>query len=354
MKIALVGLPMAGKTTVFRLLFGEGVSDESRSYGLPEDHGRILVIEDPRLTHLAQVYESKKTTPIAFELMDTPAIDPKSEKERNRLFRMIQGCDLLVWIIGVFEEMMVSPMEQMDQIKSEIILRDLEILENRIDRLESSKRKLDRMEEQEIPILYRMKEALEQSSFPKSVYEPLDLEEKKRLGSYSLASILPQFVILNMDEPAYETNQDLVKQIQPFIQQNALDVLAVCGKLEMEINSLEEEERSGFMHELGVAEPFIQRFAAKVMKHGNRISFFTSGREESRAWILEHGSTALQAAGEVHSDMERGFIRAEIIKYDDFKASGSEKSLKEKGLIKVVGKEHPIEDGDILHIRFNV
>lgn len=348
MKIGIVGLPFTGKSTIFNLLVG---GDETSNH-LPGET-RMIKVHDGRIDRLSQMYEPKKTTYAILQFTDTPGLDPSAgAKERNRVFGMIQKIDALLWVIGNFEDCAGSPLSQLEDIKSEIILRDLELVENRLDKLENAKRKLEKFEKDEIEVLKSIKVYLDESKFPDtSVFLP---ENLKLVSSLSLFTIKPSMILLNSDENSFEKTSKEIEDMKEYANDNKLGLIDICGKFEMELNSLEEEERRMFLNELNLTESGIQRLTSLVYDHVGLISFFTVGKDEVRAWTIEKNTCAKEAAGKIHSDLERGFIRAEIMKYDELMEFGSEKILKEKGLFKVVGKEYIVEDGDIINVRFNV
>jgi len=348
MKIGIVGLPFVGKSTIYNLLVGE----DSSSDHLPGDT-RTIKVHDSRIDKLSEMYEPKKTTYAFLQFTDTPGLDPTAgSKERNRVFGMIQKIDALLWVTGNFDGCASSPLSQLEDIKSEIILRDLELVENRLDKLENAKRKLEKFEKDELEVLKKIKEYLDNEKFP-DISEILP-EEIKLISSLSLFSIKPYFILINSDEDSFEKNTTEIEKMKSYTEENRLGIIEICGKFEMELNSLEEDERKEFMQELGIKESGIQRLTTLIYDHVGLISFFTVGKDEVRAWTIKKNTCAKEAAGKIHSDLERGFIRAEIMKYEELLEFGSEKILKEKGLFKVVGKEYIVEDGDIINIRFNV
>ena len=299
------------------------------------------------------MYEPKKTIFANIQLTDTAGLDPKAgAKERNRVFGIVQTVDSLLWVIGNFEGVASRPESQLEDVKSEILLRDLELVETRIDRLVNAKRKLEKNEEEELEFLKDIKETYDLGNLPDP--KKIENEKKKLVSSLSLFALKPSLVLLNSDEKNFGQEKSNFALLSKKADESGLGFLEICGKYEMELNSLEEEEKKEFLKELGLEESGIERLSKELYNFAGLLSFFTVGKDEVRAWTVEKGSNAKEAAGKIHSDLERGFIRAEIMKYDDIIIYGSEKELKEKGLLKVVGKEHIVEDGDIINVRFNV
>ncbi len=348
MNIGLVGLPFVGKTTLFQLL--SGVS----GHPAPGTETRMVKVSDLRVDRLSQMYQPKKTTYATVQFTDTPGLDPKiGAKERNRIFGILQGVDALLWVIGNFEGSEKTPAEQVEDIKSEILIHDLEIVENGIDRFEHAKRKLEKPEEEMLDFLKRLHQPLDRSFLPEIALQE-EAEKHKNVGGLNLFSLKPSIILLNSDETRFDKGAPEIQKIQGYCRENHLGWLELSGKFEMEMNEFSEEERADFLQSLGLKETGIERLTRAVYEHIGLISFFTVGEDEVRAWTIRKNTCAKEAAGKIHTDLERGFIRAEVMKYEDLIREGQEKRLKELGMVKVVGKDHIVEDGDILHIRFNI
>jgi len=354
MRVGIVGLSQVGKTTIFSLLTGMEVDLFS------EEHEKgIAKVHDPRVDVLAKMFEPKKVTYATLEFYDTPALKINDKKERMAVFSALQLAESLMIVVRAFENDAVSypevekPVEQLKATLDEFLFRDLDVVTSRIERLENAKRKLEMKEEIELKLLKRLEEALGNEQLLSKI--ELTDEEKKMLGGFSLATLKPIAVVVNVDEEQfsnkdYETKAEIVE----LCKKNDFAYVELCGKLEMELNSLSEEERMELLKDLGTEETGIERLSRALYNQFGLISFFTVGKDEVRAWTLKKGSTALDAAGTIHTDLARGFIRAEIIKYDDLIRLGSEKAVKDAGLMLLVGKEHVVEDGDVINIRFNV
>lgn len=348
MNIGIIGLPFVGKTTLFQLF--SGVSGQTAA----GSETRVVKVKDPRVETLSRIYQPKKTTYATIQFTDTPGLDPKAgAKERNRIFGILQGVDALLWVIGNFEGSEKTPREQVEDIKSEIIIRDLEIVENGIDRLKHAKYKLEKSEEELLDFLERLHHPLDQTLLPGAEYRE-EAEKRKAVGGLNLCSIKPSILLLNSDEVSFAIETPEIKRIREDCAQNRLGWLELSGKFEMELNDFTPEERADLLTSLGLKETGIERLVREVYEHIGLISFFTVGDDEVRAWTVREKTGAKDAAGKIHTDFERGFIRAEVMRFEDLAREGQEKKLKELGLVKVVGKDHIVEDGDILYIRFNI
>jgi len=347
MKIGIIGTPFVGKTTIFNLLTGS--TDITPKPG----ETKIVEVKDPRVKKLSEMYHPKKTTYATLEFTDTNGLDIEAgSKERNRVFSMVQKCDALLWTIGNFSGVPKAPLEQFEDIKTEIILRDLELVENRKNNLETAKRKLEKDEEKELEVLIRLYDNLEKEKWPQS--EDYSQEDRKSCSSLSLFTLKPSIIVLNSDEDTYKKESPVIIKTKQICNDFDFVLTEICGKFEQELTQLEPEERILFMEEMGISQSGLDVLTQVVYEYVGLISFFTVGEDEVRAWTIKEGTAAKAAAGKIHSDLERGFIRAEVMHYDELIENGSEKALKEKGLLKVVGKEHIVVDGDILNIRFNV
>ncbi len=347
MKIGIIGTPFVGKTTIFNLLTGS--TDMNSKPG----ETKIVEVKDPRVKQLSEMYHPKKTTYATLEFTDTNGLDIEAgSKERNRVFSMIQKCDALLWTVGNFSGVPKTPLEQFEDIKTEIILRDLELVENRKKNLETAKRKLEKDEEKELEVLNRLYDNLEKEKWPQ--VEDYSEEDKKACSSLSLFTLKPSIIVLNSDEDTYKKESPVIIKTKQICNDFDFVLTEICGKFEQELTQLEPEERLLFMEEMGISQSGLDVLTQVVYEYVGLISFFTVGEDEVRAWTIKEGTAAKAAAGKIHSDLERGFIRAEVMHYDELMENGSEKALKEKGLLKVVGKEHVVVDGDILNIRFNV
>jgi len=357
MNIGILGLPLTGKTTLFNLLTSQHKKMDAFSSRKTKNIGVVKVADD-RVDYLSLIYQPKKIIYATIEMIDIPGISPElPDKEKQDVLNQIQNVDALLMVIRVFNDTVIpgnnDPLSQVESLVYEILLRDLEITENRINRLNQSKRKLNRQEEMEKQILEKCHQHLSNDQL--MITQALTEEELKLLSGFGFFTLKPVIVALNLDENQLRTNQFPNREkFNKFLGDHQMASIQICGKLEMEINELNEEEREIFLEDLGFQETGIERLSHILYQHLGLISFFTVGKDEVRAWTIPLGTTAVKAAGKIHSDIERGFIRAEVVRYTDYKQWESMQKVKEKGLLKVEGKDTIIEDGDIINFRFNV
>jgi len=361
MKIGLVGLNQTGKTTLFRLLTGK---DESSTLSGGKGTANIGtgVVPDERIDFLSAMYNPKKTTYAKIELTDVAGFSV-SEDGRNsnaaRFLNDVRACDALVHVLRAFESDLVihdtdslDPMRDFEAVKTELLFADLEMIEKRIGRIKTGK-KVTKENEKEIALLERCFEWLENGG------TILDMEmsddERLEIRGFSFLTEKPALVVVNVDESQWEskawTNADGLKSL--LIKQST-PLLELCVGMELEISELPEDDRATFMEDMGIEKAGISTLSVAVYELLGLISFLTVGEDEVRAWTIENGTTARSAAGKIHSDIERGFIRAEVVKYADIHELGSMPKVKEKGLFKLEGKEYIVADGDIINFRFNV
>ncbi len=357
MIIGILGMPLSGKTTIFNLITSQQKHTDSFLSPKTKNIGVVKVI-DERLDYLGAVHQGKKIVYATLEIIDIPGISTEvPNKLKQEIFSQIQNSDALLMVIRVFKDEAIpgetNPVRQLENLVYEIILRDLELIENRIDKLAPTKRKLTIQEENEKRILERCAQHLGDGRL--LINLPLNEEEIKLLSGYAFYSLKPVIVVVNLDEEQLRQNrfQDQEKFNQ-IIQEYQMASIPICGKIEMEINELTDEERLPFLEDLGFTESGIKRVITTLFQYLGLVSFFTIGKDEVKAWTIRCGTPAVKAAGKIHSDMERGFIRAEIVDFNNFKDLGSMQKVKEKGLLKIEGKEYLIEDGNIVYFRFNV
>jgi len=357
MKIGIVGMPLTGKTTLFNLLTGQHKETSAYSSKGTKNIG-VATVYDQRVDFLTSIYHPKKTTYASIEFVDIGGISPElPTKEKVEIFNLILDAEALLFVIRLFEDPMVAgekdPIVQVENLKCELLLRDLEVVENRIERVKKSKKKLTHEELVEIEILEKCNQGLSDNQFLSNL--EFSEDEIKKISSFSFYTLKPIIITLNLSEEQFKTKSYSQKEkLGKIIQDGNMASLNICGKMEMEISELEPDERQIFLDDLGLKESGIERLSRVCYKHLGLISFFTVGEDEVKAWTIREGTIAKKAAGKVHSDIERGFIRAEIARYQDLVPLGSMHAVKEKGLLKIEGKDAIIEDGDIINFRFNV
>ncbi len=357
MWIGIIGLPYSGKTTLFDLLCQKKSSAEEFTN---RENTAVVKVWDPRVDFLSNIFKPKKTTYATLKFTDIRGLSPKATaKERSKILEEIQNVDALLWIIRAFDSSAIpwesgelSSSGQFEQIKAELLLRDMSVAETRIKRIENAKRRLTPQEEYELKTLHKVYKHLESEDMLFNV--SFDESELRSINSFGFFTLKPSVAVINVDEERFRNESFPGGDMKKLSEENSIPLLKICVKLEEEIMELEEEDRKAFLEDLGVEETGIDRLTRILFSHVGLISFFTVGKDEVKAWQIKDGTSAKKAAGKIHSDMERGFIRAEVVKYDDFRRLGSMKEVKAKGLMKLVGKDEPIHDGDIVEIRFNV
>ena len=357
MKIGILGMPLTGKTTLFNLLTGQNKEVSTFSSKGTKNIG-VATVYDQRVDFLRSLYQPKKTTYATIEFIDIGGISPElPQREKAEIFNLIQDVDALLFTIRLFDDPIVAsekdPVTQVGNLRYELLLRDLEIVENRLGNLKKSKKELthDKLIEEEV--LEKCDQYLSDDKFLSNFEFKED--EIKRISSFSFYTLKPIIIALNLSEEQFISNEFSRKEeLKQLIKDNNMVRINICGKMEMEISQLEPEERKMFLEDLGLKESGIERLCRISYEHLGLISFFTVVKDEVRAWTIKKGTHAAKAAGKVHSDIERGFIRAEIARYQDLFVLGSMHAVKEKGQLKIEGKDAIIEDGDIVNFRFNV
>lgn len=354
MKIGLIGLAGSGKTTLFQLLT-EGQGGGAAAGKMAANVGMARV-PDLRIDFLSGMYKPKKTTYAQIELTDIPGLVPKSGS--HGFLSAARNVDALVQVVRAFSDATVphpsdtiDPWRDLELIHTELLLADLEVVEKRIERLTSGKQK--GIQQEELDLLQSCKRILEEEGR----LDTLDLTESQTelVSGYAFLTLKPLLVVVNMDEDQWRSGVYPGKdRLEQYSREQGVPVVGVCAQTEMEIGLLAPDERAEFLSDLGITESGIDRLARATYQHLKLISFFTVGEDEVRAWTIEKGTSAKRAAGKIHSDIERGFIRAEVVKYKDLHELGGMAKLKEKGLFRLEGKDYTMEDADIVNFRFNV
>jgi GTP-binding protein YchF len=349
MKVGIVGVPRAGKTTVFNAL--TGLHAEVGGYGDPgKPNLGAIKVPDERVDRLSAIFSPRKTTYAEVVFVDFPGGGERTAGvlDQATLVQM-RDADALVQVVRGFPDPVTQdaadPARDVETFKSELVLADLAIVEKRLERLRKEKGK-----EQEGELLERCQAALEAETPLRRV--ELSAAEERTLSGYGLLSRLPLLVLVNLGEAAVA--EPLAESLRERLAADAVPGLALCAQIEMEIAALDADDRSAFLADLGLKESARDRFVQAAYALLDLISFLTTGEDEVRAWPIQRGTTAVRAAGKVHSDIERGFIRAEVVAYGDFIQFGSESKCREAGKLRLEGKEYVVQDGDIIHYRFNV
>jgi GTP-binding protein YchF len=346
MKAGLVGYAQTGKTTLFNALTGQSVQTGGGSKG--KSNLGVIKVPDERLDRLTAIYRPRRTVPAEVVFVDVPGPRTKGGGLDGSTIQAVQEADALAVVLRAFDGADGSPPQPLKELRdfeSELILADLGVVERRLERLNK-----ERGGERQKAVLERCHEALNAERSLRML--ELLPEEEREITSFAFLSRRPLLGVLNTREA------DIARGVPPELARSArerqIEVVDVCAAVEAEIASLAPEEQSEFLASLGIREPASARFIRAAYALLEYISFFTVGEDEVRAWTVRRGSKAPKAAGRVHSDMERGFIRAEVMSYDEFILVASEAKMKETGKLRIEGKEYVVQDGDILNFRFAV
>ncbi len=350
MKAALIGLPKTGTRTLFRLLTGAGKKNDT----MPAQG--VMTVRDPRLSALAEVYRPKKITPASIEIMCAADITDDYIQGGHIAGDLLES-DVVCHVVRAFHnetvyhrDGSVDPLRDVRSIEEELMLHDLVFIEKRYERMNNEKRKgVDHGPERDV--LERIQGVLNDGNPLRGV--ALGDEEKKSIAGYPFLTRKPMVIVFNTDETSSAADS-IPAALSAYCAERLLHVMPVSAVIEEEIAALAAEERAPFLKELGIKEPAIDRLTRVIYRALKCISFFTAGPKEIRAWTITDGATARDAAGVIHSDMARGFIRAEVISYADLISEGTEAGVRQAGKLLIKGKDYRISDGDILHIRFNV
>lgn len=345
MKVGLAGRPGSGKSTLFQALTGV----QARPGGREETRQNLGVIKVPdrRIEELAKIFKPKKVVFAEISLVDfaLPGTAKAGEVFFPALLNRLKEIECLALVLAEFDHAPASSLHDLEEFESEMKLADLQIIENRLARF-----KKEKGSEGEKTLLEELKSFIESD---RSLRERKWTEEELgRLSGFGFLSLKPLLVLVNVEEGNISSPLD--PKLTGYLESHGLLGIAISAKLEMELSGLTEEERAEFLRSLGLETPARDRFIEAMYAHLDLVSFLTVGGDEVRAWPIPKGITALKAAGKVHSDIERGFIRAEVISYEDFMAYGSEAKCREVGKLRVEGKEYVVRDGDIVHFRFKV
>ncbi len=373
MKLIITGFSNAGKTTVFNALTGLELEITAYPTSISsevEPHPGIVKIPDTRIDNLSAVYNPKKTSYATVEYIDflgiTSAAAGGDVSQNGKVFNLIKDADAVVHVVRAFEDESImhplgsmNPVRDVTSFEAELILGDLELVEKRIEKIEDQEKRGKKQDEADKKLLLKCKKALEEEASLRDI--EFNDEEKRLMLPYQFLSTMPEIIVLNIDEN--DINSEKAKGYQQKIEtyfrstgSGAVpQVVTLCGKIEMEIAQLPDDEARAFLDDLGIDEPAMNKLCHVSYDALGLLSFFTVGEDEVRAWTIKEGTAAQQAAGKIHSDIARGFIRAETVSYNDFVSSGENMvAVKEKGLARLEGKTYEVKDGDIINFKFNV
>lgn len=365
MKLGIVGLPNVGKSTLFNSLTKAGAESANYPFCTIDPNVGVVSVPDERLDVLAKMHNSAKIVPAYIEFVDIAGLvkgASKGEGLGNQFLANIREVDAIVHVVRCFEDSniihvdgSIDPIRDIETITLELIFSDLEILERRIAKTTKTAR-MDKTAAKELELLNKLKAILEDGKQAKT-YTTEDDDELLWLKEYNLLTSKPVIFAANVtdDELANDAkDNEFVNKVREYAKEDGSEVFVICAQIEQEIAELDDDEKKMFLEELGLEKSGLDKLIAASYKLLGLISYLTTGETETRAWTITKGTKAPQAAGKIHSDFERGFIRAEIVSYDNLVEQGSYNAAKEKGLVRSEGKEYVVQDGDVVLFRFNV
>ena len=359
---AIVGLPMVGKTTLFNLVTRSGLETSNYLTGKTEVNTAMAEVPDTRLDFLIELYHPKKQAYAQIQFSDVPGLVRGASEGKgvgNRFLDGIRHSDLLIHVVRVYQNKDVphvdgeiNPLRDIETVNLELLLADMDLVEKRIQRIEEGK-KIKKEQLAELDLMHKCLAALENEVTMRQL--EFSAAEKELLVNYSFLTDKPVLLVVNIDEEQLRSGSYPGKEeVNAFAAAKGIELLEVSSLIESEISELSLDDRNDFMEDLGLKQSGIDRLAKAAYAALGLISFFTVGEDEVKAWTITEGLNVRSASGKIHSDLERGFIRAEVAAYQDIFEQGNMNKAKEKGLVRLEGKDYIVKDGDILNIRFNV
>lgn len=359
----IVGLPNVGKSTLFNAITKKSILMANYPFATIDPNVGVVIVPDERIDVLKNMYNPERVIPTTYEFTDIAGLvkgASNGEGLGNKFLSHIREVDAVVEVVRCFDDEniihvdgSVDPIRDIEVINVELVLSDLEIVTSRINRIgKKAMTTKNKDDVKEIELLERIKEALE-SNIPVRKLG-LDEEEKKLISSFNLITLKPIIYALNVEDNDINTGNNYTKLVENYAKKEGSETAIICAKLESELSELDEEEKKLFLDDLGIKESGVERLINKTYDLLGLATFFTVGKDEVRAWTFKKGSKAPECAGIIHSDFEKGFIKAEVMSYNDLVNAGSELKVRELGKARIEGKEYIMQDGDICHFRFNV
>ena len=365
MKLGIVGLPNVGKSTLFNSLTKAGAESANYPFCTIDPNVGVVTVPDERLNLLGDFYKSKKVTPAVIEFVDIAGLvkgASKGEGLGNQFLANIREVDAIVHVVRCFEDSNVvhvdgsiDPLRDIETINLELVFSDLEILERRIAKVTKTAR-MDKEAAKELTFLEKVKAHPEEGQLAITL-ETENEDEDAWLATYNLLTAKPVIYAANVAEDDIAddgANNQYVQAVREYAAKQNSEVFVICAQIEEEISELDEDERKMFLEDLGLTESGLEKLVRASYHLLGLMSFLTAGEDETRAWTIKIGTKAPQAAGKIHTDFERGFIKAEVVNYQDLLDCGSYAGAREKGLVRMEGKEYVVQDGDVILFRFNV